>query len=66
MDGDAQLAARYRIRAEEVRAIAQIQQDEKAIKTLNEVARDYDQMAHALEETSKAGKMREPNAPRGT
>jgi hypothetical protein len=66
MEGDAELAARYRKRADEVRAIARIQQDAKSIKTLNEVATDYDQMARALEETSKAGKMRGPNAPRGT
>jgi hypothetical protein len=59
MDGDAQLAARYRKRAEEVRAIARIQQDGKAIKTLNEVASDYDQMARGLEEAAGAGSMRE-------
>ena len=59
MDGDAGLVARYRKRADEVRAIGEMLQDEKAKKVLKEVADDYEQMARALNETAKAGQMRQ-------
>jgi hypothetical protein len=60
MDGDEQIAARYQKRAAEVRAIAETLTD-KAKKTLIAVAADYEQMARALNETAKAGQMRQPN-----
>jgi hypothetical protein len=56
MEGDAQLAARYLKRAVEVRAIAETIKDEKANKVLIEVAADYEQMARALNEMTRAGK----------
>ena len=58
MDGDAEIGARYRKRAAEVRAIAETLEDEQAKKTLIQVAIDYEQMARALNEASKAGQMR--------
>jgi hypothetical protein len=60
MDGDEQIAARYRKRAAEVRAIAETLTDEKARKTLIAVAGDYEQMARALSEAGRAGQMRQP------
>ena len=60
MDGDEQIAARYRKRAAEVRAIAETLTDENAKKTLIAVAADYEQMARALNETALAGRMRQP------
>ena len=60
MDGDAELAARYRKRAAEVRAIAETLTDDQAKKILIEVASDYEQMARALSEMARAGKMRQP------
>ena len=60
MDGDAGLVARYRKRADEVRAIAETLQDERAKKVLKEVADDYEQMARALSETARTGQMRQP------
>jgi hypothetical protein len=45
MDGDTDTAARYRQRAEEVRAIAEGIRDEKSRAILVRVAEDYERMA---------------------
>ena len=60
MDGDEEIAARYRQRAAEVRAIAETLTDEKAKKILIQVSDDYKQMARAMSEAAKAGQMRRP------
>jgi len=50
MDGDRELAGRYRTRAAEVRIISATLNDLDHRKTLNAVATDYEQMAMVFEE----------------
>jgi hypothetical protein len=54
MDGDTQLARRYRQRASQVRSIAAAIEDKEQSKILHQVADDYDQMARAFEEHAAA------------
>ena len=60
MDGDGELAKRYRQRADELREIANTLADERQKKTLNDVASDYEQMGRVLDELASSGNRRAP------
>lgn len=60
MDGDGELATRYRRRAGELREIANTLTDERQKKTLNDVATDYEQMGRVMDELASAGDRRAP------
>jgi hypothetical protein len=61
MDSEADTAARYRQRAEEVRVIAESARDAKTRKLLRGVAEDYDRMADGLERIAETDR----NRPKG-
>jgi hypothetical protein len=60
MEGDKELAQRYRKRADEVRGISATMTDPNYKKILDEVATDYEQMAQRLEEIHHQGRRQDP------
>ena len=54
MDGGRDRAARYRVRAVDIRKIAQETMEPALRKTLLQVAEDYDQMARRLDALAEA------------
>lgn len=61
MDGDKELAERYRTRAAEVRIISATLSDPDHKRTLNAVATDYEQMAMVFEEMADKDVRRVPS-----
>ena len=60
MDGDSELATRYRQRASELREIAKTLTEESHRKTLSDVAADYEQMGRVMDELARSGGRRAP------
>jgi len=56
MRDNAEVARSHRLRAEELRTIAESMQDKGTRKTLLQLADDYEQWARAAEETDRANK----------
>ncbi len=54
MDGDQDTAARYRQRAQEVRAIAAQMMDQETTDLLHSIAADYDRLAATMEGIAKS------------
>lgn len=49
MSTETDIAASYRVRAEEIRTIAEMDRDVITRKVLEDVARDYEEMARTME-----------------
>ena len=60
MKEDLDSAVRYRIRAEELRAIADTMKDAEAKKTLLDIAKDYERMARSRERIDASERRKKP------
>ena len=58
MTAESDLAASYRDRAKQLRAIADLDADKQTVATLRKIASDYEKMAAPLTATDEANAMR--------